>query len=751
MQLLTSQFLINAENLTVIFDKLKEIYGVSDNEKAQQVKVAVKRYGYLPFPHIMALEELTPAETLAGIEEKFILNGIYDGKKFNFESNNLSPVKRAGYQNADWVKRDQHNIKLINLAALGDGNNTDEPAKFIDFLKQLLILPAGSKEDGILSTTMYIIPFHPREFGCAYLPTSTEVSSALEDSLIKDTTGLNAKQQVQLFLAFCQLAGHPIMYDVLPQTGRFAKPVLANPHVARWFDIPQLIKSLKAKIDDISSDNEASNIIKSHLDGNYIEVPESLKETVKELEGKLDDCRKELSEEMLKRTNQLKLHDRARSIINTIQGEDTKKQLNEEGITKQGDIIQELIKQGLWPSPGGAWNSAGIPIFNKMSEGAGYPTFRHFDFEGNDVTHFANLDCQTPYYFVNLETGEYNQEVIDFYVNQLKTIQNDYNFDGFRVDHIDHIVDKVSEDEGRPISYRAPRKVLGKANTELKKAVPHFAALAEYMLWDNFLHEYHNDMNFDILWGSDIVSQSQKTPAGIIKDLEELKEYNEELKSNISNLSILKTYNNQDGEFREIDQYPGQLGEDGALFKWFKQKFLPMGEKAQRPVLYIDGDETFTKTGVEHVIGNEVSLKREKNYNFYAKFDAISRLALNNEFAKYGTSSLIQEDEDGFVAWSIKTDKNSSELLLVAANQQAPTEKFRDFDDDGNLKENIKGGVPVFNKKLELPKNYKIDTEIKYNKDISDFEELSVNCSDDKISFEKLKPSQFKIYKLSKQ
>ena len=32
----------------------------------------------------------------------------------------------------------------------------------------------------------------------------------------------------------------------------------------------------------------------------------------------------------------------------------------------------------------------------------------------------------------------------------------DYNFDGFRVDHIDHIVDKVSEKNEIPISYRAP-------------------------------------------------------------------------------------------------------------------------------------------------------------------------------------------------------------------------------------------------------------------------------------------------------
>ena len=31
-------------------------------------------------------------------------------------------------------------------------------------------------------------------------------------------------------------------------------------------------------------------------------------------------------------------------------------------------------------------------------------------------------------------------------------MQKEYNFDGFRVDHIDHIVDEVSEKDGIPIS-----------------------------------------------------------------------------------------------------------------------------------------------------------------------------------------------------------------------------------------------------------------------------------------------------------
>jgi len=144
----------------------------------------------------------------------------------------------------------------------------------------------------------------------------------------------------------------------------------------------------------------------------------------------------------------------------------------------------------MWTAPGGAWCSAGVPVFDKMSEGASYPTFKHYKFDGEDVTNFANLDCQTPFYFINLESGKYNKDVINFFIDYMKNLQAEFKFDGFRVDHIDHIVDEVSEKDGIPISYRAPRKVLGLLNSAMKEKIPYFAVLGEYMLWNNYYKEY---------------------------------------------------------------------------------------------------------------------------------------------------------------------------------------------------------------------------------------------------------------------
>jgi len=293
--------------------------------------------------------------------------------------------------------------------------------------------------------------------------------------------------------------------------------------------------------------------------------------------------------------------------------------------------------------------------------------------------------------------------------------------------------------------------VLGRANSELKKAVPHFAALAEYMLWENFLKEYHQDMNFDLRWGSDIISQFAKVPTQILEDNKALDKYNSALESDSPSLSIIKTYNNQDGEFRAIDQYPGQLGEEGALFKWFKFKFLPYGKLASRPVLYVDGDESFTSIGIEATIGSEKSMKREKNVEFFRKFNALNRLALNNPLTIEGIAEIhfICEEKSGLITWSIKNEFDDSERLFIVANEKHPTEKNMQNNDEFVDLEIILG-KPVFNKTAEVPEGFKVVSELVLGNWAMDYTENPVDAPDNKLSYHRLNPSEFHIYKLVK-
>ncbi len=745
-------------NLNKIYDELKKAYPFDSIPELRKkyLSMHIQKYGYLTYSFQKAQEELTNEETLFALEEKWKQNNVFKNGKFSYRQNQISVLARHQEKNSDWFKKEGHNIKLLNLAALGNGNESKETGKFFDWLKQLLILPSGNLENHIYNTTIYLIPFHPREFGCAYLPKSSEVSSKLKDEYIEEITGLDAKGQVQTFIEMAQLAGHPVIYDILPQTGRFSKFVLANPQVARWYDITELQKQLTAKVDEVaeflSKDHDqddiqiAKDVYIQRMQGNSGELSPAFQELYNNFDGIMIEHKKKFSNAMLEHSYQLKIQKRVREIVTRVhEFKKDKQKLEEKDIRKQIDTIQALMQEGLWPAPGGAWCSAGVPVYDGMSECGGYPVFKHFDYKGDDVTAFANLDCQTPYYFVNLENGRYNEDVVNLFIENMKKLQQDYNFDGFRVDHIDHIVDEVSEQNGRPISYRAPRYVLNKLNTTMKKKIPYFATLAEYMLWDNFYKEYHEDMKFDVLWGNDIISQFDKTPEKIMEDNQYLTNYNSKFKKG-NMLSILKTYNNQDGEFHCIDQYPAQLGETGALYKWAKYKLLPGGKYAQRPMMYADGDESFTQGGLEYTIGEEVSMPRACNDNFFNKFDAIDRFVKNNNIITDGEAQIIVDDEDGFSAWLI-TKEPMKTAYLVVSNHKYPTEKVTKTAATGENYKEIVEGYAIFDKQIHIPGDYNLKSEYVLNE--KDYEPQTVENTDT-LHFEKLEPSEFKIFELER-
>ena len=746
-------------NMEENFSKLITIYGINDVSKERRVYLSkmIEKYGYLPYPFYKVLDELTEGEIIFCLVKILENEGLYKNSKL-VDVKNASVLSRRKIKNSDWFKKENHNIKLLSLSALGDGCVSEKCGTFIQWLAQIIILPKGNKALNILADTIYLLPIHPREFGCAYLPTSSDISPKMEDEKIAKFLGFDAKSQVKFFIALAQMAGHPVIYDILPQTGRFSKIVLSNPNVARWADIKTLKEEYKKELKKVTDEirlsgkfevdiiNSVEDKYKNELDGKETNLTEEEAKIKDIVEVYMKDIKKDLTNKMSLKENQEILHQKALNIIENING---KKIKFEEDIIKQGETISALINEGLWPMPGGAWCSSGVPVFDKMSKNAEYPIYKHYNYKGEDVTKFANLDCQTPYYFVYLENGKYNEKVIDFYIKYTENLQKEYNFDGFRVDHIDHVVDELSEQNGRPISYRIPRVVLGKVNSNLKKNIPYFATLAEYMLWDSYFKEYNKDMNFDLLWGNDIVFQSAKTPKEIIKDNKALEEYNARFgKPNC--LSILKTYNNQDGEFEAIDRYPGQLGEEGALFKWFKFKFIPGGVLANRSTLYIDGDESFTKTGIERVIGEETSMIRNKNWGFYEKFNAINYFAQNSKILNFGKAKLIEENEEGLSAWEVNSDFGS---LLIISNYKNPTEKTEIKDEDGNGRIETVKGETIYNSKITF-KGRKLKSYFDFSYDENQKCALSEfpleNLIENEITMNELHPAEFKIYGFDK-
>ena len=757
------------KELDVLLAKIAQIYGIEDisPDRKRYFSRTIKKFGYLPYPQFKVLQELNPAETIYCLVEKLIYAKTFEVNKFiDFE--NPSVLSRRKIKNSDWFKKEGHNIKLLSLSALGDGNSAEKTGKFIDWLKCLITLPSGNESLGILPDTLYLIPFTKREFDCAYLPKSSKISSKLQDDNMLKFLGLDVDSQVKLFIQLAQLCNHPVIYDVLPQTARFSKIVLSKPYVARWMDINELTDEIVKNLDIVCAqlirkERFRENDIKTtkekyieNLKGNYKKYSSLEEQIVSVIEEDIKEFKILASYNMSFTSKQEELAKRAFETIEKVAGHHIK---TEEDILNQDEITKALIDEGLWTYPGGAWCSAGVAVFDKMNKGKQYPLFKHYNYKGEDVTRFANLDCQTPYYFYHFETNKYNDEVIDFYIEYLEKLQTTFNFDGFRVDHIDHIVDDVSQDKkGHPISYRIPAKVLGKANSTMKKKIPYFATLAEYMLWDGYFKEYHKDMKFDLLWGDDIVSQSSKTPEQIINDNLRLTTYNQK-NAKTNSLSILKGYNNQDGEFRDINQYPGQLGFQGALFKWFKMKFLPGGKFAQRPTLYIDGDESFTKGGIERIISKEVSMVRNFDWNFYEKFNAINYFAQNDELLNKGRAILHKQDSNGFVCWEIildSTKKLSKDekpySYLVVANYFAPTEIKDVQDENGHIeKKNVRGTVTrnnTVNLKSDKMLISQFDFESDENEKCMYVEHPLENPIKKDITFKELRPGEFKVYKM---
>ncbi len=758
--LFKKQEINKSEIFNNLYSKIRDLYSkeeISLNRK-KELSELIEKYGYLPYSQARAINELKPNEVIYCLEKKLELNKTFKDNKLYIVNNEISVLQRLGYTNADWIKQEQHDIKLINLAALGDGTEDMSPAKFIDWLRQIVILPSGNKEKNILSTTVYLVPFQPRDFGNAYLSAgSEEVSKKLTDKALSDIN-ISVKEQIQLFITLAQLAGHPVIYDVFPQNGRFSKTVMVHPEIARWIDVKflteEISKSLNYAAIKLSQEFDEDdvtivrNIYKTTLKSGSADLTPEFMPIYNRFTEELEAKRKELSDFMTKKDEQKKLQKRVRNIVAKIENTKPNKIKKDTDITKRGEIINALIEEGLWTLPDGAWCSSGIPVFDKMSEGGAYPIFTHYNANGHDVSKFAESDCETPYYFVYLENGKYNLNVINFYLEYIQKLQEDYNFDGYRMSHTDFIVDEMSEKNLRPISYRAPRFVLKKANEIMKKQVPYFAALAEYRLWGSFYKAYHEDMKFDVLWGNDTKTDYEKIPAEVINNNRELQDYNSEIIKN-SLLSVLKTYNNQDGDFRTVNRYLGLMDKDEALFKWFKFKFLPGGKLAMRPCMYVDGDESFSKDGIEATIQEEVSLIRNDDEDFYSKFDAIRRFAINNELTADGEAQIINQNKSGFVSWMISKE-TVKESLIIAANYLPADEKILKQNSEGIMEYTIKTNKAVENKKIEIPADYVLDCEYIYEPDKKDFIPHYFASGIKTIEIDKLEPSEFKIFKIKR-
>ena len=124
-----------------LYSKIRDLYKKENinKKRTDELSKLIEKYGYLPYSHAKALNELTPSEVLFCLEKKLSLNESFNDSKLVINNNVVSAVQKHGFKDADWIKQEQHDIKLINLAGLGNGNNS------------ALILPAQNDLRGALA------------------------------------------------------------------------------------------------------------------------------------------------------------------------------------------------------------------------------------------------------------------------------------------------------------------------------------------------------------------------------------------------------------------------------------------------------------------------------------------------------------------------------------------------------------------------------------------------------------------------
>lgn len=738
---------MDLQRLNTIYPQLKQF--CRDHERSAggpspaSVVQMVERHGYLPLPCLCA-GELSADALFAGLEAIWIRQGVMQDGRF-LERCVVSPAQRLGYANQSWMGREQHKIESLNLMGLTEMRDGKPCGSFRNLLDKLLTTAGGAPAESVAATTFYLLPPYQRDgaFRSAYCPLSSETEPALADPELAKELGLSGEQQLRLFIMLCQLAGHPVVIDLLPQTGRFAKTVFVHPDCFRWYHLASLTTQLKAILaetmekigrccgglneqafrlalsayqDDIdgaplelsvNSDARETNVrtgvrtlyhelCKSvqkeekkkaggHLGMWYEELQEKVRDALHKLDpaatlrrfalprdywimfrqifflfARLDTNmerhRLRISNHHLGQQHQQEVVAMVRQKIAELLGGPVGSE-QELDAQMHMALISAMQQEGLWPVEGGGWNTAGNPTFRRLSPRhetpCQYPISDHYTYRGAIANAFTgDMDIITPWYFAYLEqaaqSNNLNDAVIEKYVDYCADIYRRLLPDGFRIDHLDHSADypfSVNE-RGNPISYRAPLEVFARLGRRLRASDPAFALFAEYMGWGddrhaNLYHAYQAH-GIHLAISTDVVGEFRLNSCAVIQEGNQvLASYNRESHQE-PHFATTRILDNHDRSHPDILPALSIFNEERALLKWMKCLFLPGGHFAERPTLYLDGNDTHTPNkAFAATFLDSKSLSRDHNMRMFCRFTSLLRFSLREPALLHGQAEFV--------------------------------------------------------------------------------------------------------------
>jgi hypothetical protein len=377
-----------------------------------------------------------------------------------------SPLKN--HNDSSWMAHSSFCFVNPRAAAL-------TPTQTGSFFQAVRLLP------GIRAQSIHLAPFTLYDFGVVYAVSSVvSIAPQLLDPQLS-ALGLNAEDQLRLFVQAAHLLGKTVGFDVEPHVTQFAITALEKPHLFRWIKLYQYDKQwldyLLSNDDMLSEETQqsitsaVSHIVQAELAGRGL--------TTLELVGETDP-----------------------DIIHHKQ-------------EAYGQIVNRLIDLGYWTVPCQTWSGAGLPAFAGYNFEKNYPRFRYLTPNGEDHSGYA-YHIVTPFKFYsglqtnrqpqNLQALEPYPPAINFFGELFNYWRDNFDFDFVRYDSVDHIFDSTLN--GRPdlpLSDRPTPVVLARANALVRTGQSYTGCLAERM--GNEIEAYAS-ADFDLILGNDMLEKT---------------------------------------------------------------------------------------------------------------------------------------------------------------------------------------------------------------------------------------------------
>ena len=140
-------------------------------------------------------------------------------------------------------------------------------------------------------------------------------------------------------------------------------------------------------------------------------------------------------------------------------------------------------------------------------------------------------------------------------------------------------------------------------------------------------------------------------------------------------------------------------------------------------------------------------MKRNKDWAFYEKFNAINYFAQNSSVILNGKAQLVKQTKEGLAVWEIISNEGN---FLIVANYQNPTEKICVQNPDGTSTMQIVRGKTIEGNEIELGNRVLVSFfEFDYDemKKCQFVEKKLLNNIENMITFHILKPAEFKVYR----